>query len=76
LKSFILPGGGEAGALCHVARTICRRAERNLIRWAQEETVEKQWVVYLNRLSDLLFVLARFLNLLEGKQETTWKGLR
>lgn len=76
LKAFILPGGGEAGALCHVARTICRRAERNLIRWAQEEEIENQWVVYLNRLGDLLFVLARYLNLLEGKQEMTWKGLR
>jgi len=76
LKSFILPGGGESGALCHVARTICRRAERNLIRWSQEEAIEEQWIVYLNRLSDLLFVLARYLNLLEGKQETIWKGLR
>ncbi len=76
LKSFILPGGGEAGALCHIARTICRRAERNLIRWGQEEAVENQWIVYLNRLSDLLFVLARYLNLMEGKQETVWKGLR
>ncbi len=76
LKSFILPGGGETGALCHVVRTICRRAERNLIRWAQEEEIVSQWIVYLNRLSDLFFVLARYLNLLEGRQETTWKGLR
>ncbi len=76
LKSFILPGGGEKGALCHVARTICRRAERNLIRWSEEEAIENQWIVYLNRLSDLLFVLARYLNLLDGRQEITWKGLR
>ncbi|WP_456406075.1 cob(I)yrinic acid a,c-diamide adenosyltransferase [Caldithrix abyssi] len=76
LKSFILPGGGEKGALCHVARTICRRAERNLIRWAQEEDIEKNWIIYLNRLSDLLFVLARYLNFQDGRQEIAWKGLR
>ncbi len=74
LKAFILPGGGETGALCHVARTICRRAERDLIRWAQHGEVEKRWMVYLNRLSDLLFVLARFLNLKDGRLEITWKG--
>ncbi|NOX90201.1 MAG: cob(I)yrinic acid a,c-diamide adenosyltransferase [Calditrichaeota bacterium] len=75
LKAFILPGGGERGAICHVTRTICRRAERNLIRWAEDASIKKEWMVYLNRLSDLLFVLARYLNILDGRQEIRWQGL-
>lgn len=62
LKEFILPGGGRAAALCHVCRTVCRRAERRLVTLAQAEAISALLVQYLNRLSDLLFVLARTLN--------------
>src|SRR5699024_6086343 len=59
LKEFILPGGGMAAAQCHLARTVCRRAERAVVTLAREETVRPQVTHYLNRLSDLLFVVAR-----------------
>jgi cob(I)alamin adenosyltransferase len=59
LRAFILPGGGPAGACLHLARTICRRAERDLVRLAQHEPVAKTNLAYLNRLSDALFVAAR-----------------
>ncbi|MBL4623515.1 MAG: ATP:cob(I)alamin adenosyltransferase, partial [Immundisolibacteraceae bacterium] len=62
LKDFILPGGSLAAAQCHVARTICRRGERQMVSLAREETVNPIGMRYLNRLSDLLFVLARKLN--------------
>ena len=62
LKEFILPGGTRAAALAHVARTVCRRAERSLIRLAAAEAVSERSRIYLNRLSDLLFVLARAIN--------------
>lgn len=62
LRSFILPGGSPAAAWCHLARTICRRAERRVVTLAGNETVNPLVVTYLNRLSDLLFVLARVLN--------------
>ncbi|MFZ1390126.1 MAG: cob(I)yrinic acid a,c-diamide adenosyltransferase, partial [Dokdonella sp.] len=61
LKEFILPGGGMAAAQCHVARTIARRAEREVITLARAETVRAEAIRYLNRLSDLLFVIARVL---------------
>ena len=61
LKEFILPGGGEAAARCHLARTIVRRAERATVALARTETVRAEPIRYLNRLSDLLFVLARVL---------------
>jgi cob(I)alamin adenosyltransferase len=62
LTSFVLPGGTPAAAWCHLARTVCRRAERDVVTLARAEPVNPQVVVYLNRLSDLLFVLARVCN--------------
>ncbi len=73
LKEFILPGGSQQAALCHVARTICRRAERRLISLKREQYVSAQAISYLNRLSDLLFVLARFLNFSQGGDDVLWQ---
>ena len=72
LKEFILPGGGEAASRCHVARTVVRRAERVAVTLARDETVRPQPVRYLNRLSDLLFVLARVLARADGQGEVLW----
>ena len=72
LKDFILPGGGEAAARCHVARTVVRRAERKTVALDREETVRPQAIRYLNRLSDLLFVLARVLARASGHGEVLW----
>jgi cob(I)alamin adenosyltransferase len=76
LKDFILPGGGEAAAACHVARTVVRRAERCSISLGAEETVRPEVVRYLNRLSDLLFVIARVLARAENGQEVLWNRSR
>ena len=76
LKEFILPGGGEASARCHLARTIVRRAEREAVALARLEAVRPQALRYLNRLSDLLFVLARVLARASGAGETTWDHAR
>ena len=73
LKDFILPGGGEAAARCHLARTIVRRAERETVTLARHETVRPEAIRYLNRLSDLLFVLARVLARASGQGEVLWK---
>jgi len=73
LRSFVLPGGTEAAARLHVARTLCRRAERDVLRAAAEHEVGPLVAVYLNRLSDLLFVLARAENALVGQDEPLWK---
>jgi cob(I)alamin adenosyltransferase len=62
LTSFVLPGGSLAAAWCHLARTVCRRAERDVVTLARSEPVNPEVIIYLNRLSDLLFVLARFYN--------------
>jgi cob(I)alamin adenosyltransferase len=72
LRAFILPGGSRVGALLHAARTICRRAERSVVGLAERSPVEPLVVTYLNRLSDLLFVLARRENQRGGKTETEW----
>jgi cob(I)alamin adenosyltransferase len=72
IKYFILPGGGQAGSLLHVARTITRRAERQLVTLMQKEEIDEAVVIYLNRLSDLLFTMARFVNHLEKKKEIKW----
>lgn len=72
LKDFILPGGGEAAARCHLARTIVRRAERETVTLSRHDTVRPQAVRYLNRLSDLLFVLARVLARADGHGEVLW----
>ncbi|MGG6461172.1 cob(I)yrinic acid a,c-diamide adenosyltransferase [Solilutibacter silvestris] len=76
LKDFILPGGGEAASRCHVARTVVRRAERETVALARVETVRPQAVRYLNRLSDLLFVLARVLARDSGHGEVLWQHER
>ena len=76
LKDFILPGGGEAAARCHMARTIVRRAERETVTLSHHDAVRPQAVRYLNRLSDLLFVLARVLARAEGRGEVLWKHER
>jgi cob(I)alamin adenosyltransferase len=73
LKEFILPGGSRAAALAHVARTVCRRAERRVIALAQVEMVNTATQHYLNRLSDLLFVMARALNRTEGRADVLWQ---
>ena len=73
LKNFVLPGGSPQAARLHLARTICRRAERAVVRLSRHEDIGKWAVVYLNRLSDLLFVLARYANHIAGHQETRWK---
>ncbi len=73
LRTFILPSGSQAGALLHLARGVCRRAERAVVRLAREEDVNPHLVVYLNRLSDLLFALARYVNKAARKPETSWR---
>jgi cob(I)alamin adenosyltransferase len=71
LKSFVLPGGSEAAARIHVARAVCRRAEREVLDAAEQVELNPLVPVYLNRLSDLLFILARTAN--AGRDETLWK---
>ena len=73
LKEFILPGGGPAAAACHIARTVARRAERRVLTLSREETVSPEVLKYLNRLSDLLFVLARVLARHESGAEVLWR---
>jgi cob(I)alamin adenosyltransferase len=73
LRSFILPGGTETAALLHLARTVCRRAERRVVTLAGREEVNPQARAYLNRLSDLLFILARAANAQAGAEEPLWK---
>jgi cob(I)alamin adenosyltransferase len=71
LRRFILPGGSQAGALLHFSRTVCRRAERGIVELGAE-SVDAHVVAYINRLSDLLFVLARAVNHRAGQGETEW----
>jgi cob(I)alamin adenosyltransferase len=73
LKEFILPGGARSAALAHLARTVCRRAERTLVALAREGHVNDVAVVYLNRLSDLLFVVGRVLNRAAGRSDVLWQ---
>lgn len=73
LKNFILPGGSRSAALCHVARTIARRAERDLVTLASEDDINPAGRQYLNRLSDLLFVMARILARRDGGSEVLWR---
>ena len=73
LKSFVLPAGNEAAARLHVARTICRRAERKALVASGVYSVNPVALIYLNRLSDLLFILARAANALAGREETLWR---
>lgn len=76
LKDFILPGGGEAAAACHLARTIVRRAERRVSTLRRNEDVRDEVLTYLNRLSDLLFVIARILSRAESGREVIWDRKR
>jgi cob(I)alamin adenosyltransferase len=76
LKDFILPGGGIAASCCHIARTVCRRAEREVVSLSRQETVRPEAIRYLNRLSDLLFVIARVLARASGHGETLWQHER
>ena len=73
LREFILPGGSRPAALAHVARTVCRRAERRTITLARSESVPATSIKYLNRLSDLLFVMARALNKHAGQPDVLWQ---
>jgi cob(I)alamin adenosyltransferase len=72
LKTFILPGGSSAGAAAHVARTVCRRAERSLVALAEVDELRPEILRYVNRLSDWLFVAARSLNAADGVEEIPW----
>ena len=72
LRAFVLPAGAPKAAALHVARTICRRVERHVVGLAREEPVPELFVVYLNRLSDLLFTLARLANHRAGHGDVTW----
>ncbi len=76
LKEFILPGGTLASAYCHLARTVCRRAERTLIKLGREEVVTETSLQYLNRLSDLLFVMCRSINQSADVPDVLWKNER
>jgi cob(I)alamin adenosyltransferase len=73
LRSFVLPGGGRVSALLHVARTVCRRAERDVLRLMREEDIGEWPLAYLNRLSDLLFVLSRWIGRQLREQEYLWE---
>jgi cob(I)alamin adenosyltransferase len=72
LEEFILPGGSRAAAICHVARTVCRRAERSLVALSQTQKLSELAISYLNRLSDLLFVMARAINRDSGVSDVLW----
>jgi cob(I)alamin adenosyltransferase len=72
LRSFILPGGAQGGAALHLARAVCRRAERRMVALAQQEPLHPNLLIYINRLSDLLFVLARAANRQAGIEEIPW----
>ncbi len=73
MKSFVLPGGHPSVSFCHIARTVCRRAERLVIALNQQESVDQLAIKYLNRLSDYLFVLSRYIGSELGAEETPWK---
>jgi cob(I)alamin adenosyltransferase len=73
LRTFILPGGSQAASFMHAARTICRRAEREVVTLATTEPVSPAIVMYLNRLCDLLFALARYVNKADRHREITWQ---
>jgi cob(I)alamin adenosyltransferase len=73
LRTFILPSGSQAGALLHLARSVCRRAERAVVSLSRQEDVNPHLIVYLNRLSDLLFILARYVNRAARKPEKPWR---
>ena len=73
LNNFILPGGSIEISCCHIARTVCRRAEREIIRLSNDEDVDYLIVRYINRLSDYLFILSRYMHKISGIEEIVWK---
>ncbi|KAB2841196.1 cob(I)yrinic acid a,c-diamide adenosyltransferase, partial [bacterium] len=75
LKKFILPGGAKAAALLHLARTVCRRAERQVVAVSHDQAIRPELLVYLNRLSDWLFVLARVVNRRAKVEDILWEGI-
>jgi cob(I)alamin adenosyltransferase len=74
LKNFILPGGSKTSSLLHLARTVCRRAERSVVALSRKEAVNPDIIVYMNRVGDLLFMQARFVNYRKKVSEKIWKG--
>ncbi len=74
LSNFILPGGGKAGSFLHLARAVSRRAERRIVALNNKEKIDINIIIYLNRLSDLLFTMARFANFKEKKKEIIWRA--
>ena len=74
LKHFILPGGSKTASLLHLARAVCRRAERRVVTLSKSEKINESIVIYLNRLSDLLFILARYVNRKKRIPEIMWRG--
>jgi cob(I)alamin adenosyltransferase len=74
LNHFIIPGGSKTASLLHLARTVCRRAERNVVSLSHKEAVNPDTIIFLNRLGDLLFVLARYVNYRKKIEERIWKG--
>lgn len=73
IRAFVLPGGTKLSAETHIARTVCRRSERRLIDLADKEYVDPRVTAYVNRLSDYLFIVARFFNFIKGVEEVVWK---
>lgn len=74
MKNFVLPGGHQGVSFCHIARCVCRRAEREVVNLANQESVPEEIIRYLNRLSDYLFVLSRMMGKELGAEEIIWKG--
>ncbi len=74
LRSFILPGGSQASSVAHIARTVARRTERSVVRLMKTTEIPEEIVAYVNRLSDYLFVLARFINQSQGVPDVEWKS--
>lgn len=73
LRNFILPGGGKAGSLLHFSRTVARRTERIIVQLSKKENIDNSILIYFNRLSDLLFTMARYANYKEKKKEIIWQ---
>ena len=73
IRQFVLPGGSELSSRCHLARTICRRAERKIVALGRESFVDPEVARYVNRLSDYLFIAARYLNFISGVEEVVWR---
>lgn len=73
LRNFILPGGSQVSSVCHVARTVCRRAERRIVELADNHEVDAALIKFVNRLSDYLFVLSRYLNIAQKSPEILWE---